>query len=85
MSGARLLMQIMIWRRAGLDRPRLEPFAPTVDDTILNAISHVMESCEQRRPFEMDAEDGYRAIELCAAWIASAEEHQPVALPLRSV
>jgi predicted dehydrogenase len=75
----------MIWRRAGLDRPRLEPFAPTVDDTILNAISHVVECCEQRRPFEMDAEDGYRAIELCAAWIESAQAHRPVALPLHPV
>ena len=74
----------MIWRRAGLDRPRLEPFAPTVDDTILNAITHVVDCCEQRRPFEMDAEEGYRAIELCAAWIESAWQHAPVALPLRS-
>jgi myo-inositol 2-dehydrogenase/D-chiro-inositol 1-dehydrogenase len=77
-----------IWRRPpasrapGLERPRLEPFAPTVDDTILNAITHVVDCCEQRRPFEMDAEDGYRAIELCAAWKQSAATHEPVVLPL---
>ena len=73
----------MIWRRGGLDRPRMEPFAPTRDDTILAAISHVVAACEQRTPFEMDAEEGYRAIELCAAWKESAATHQPVDLPLR--
>jgi predicted dehydrogenase len=73
----------MVWRRAGLDRPRLEPFAPTTDDTILGAITHVVESCERRTPFEMDAEDGYRAVELCAAWVQSAATHEPVRLPLR--
>lgn len=72
----------MIWRRDGVDRPRLEPFAPTRDDTILNAMSHVVTSCELRTPFEMDAEDGYRAIELCAAWKHSAMTHQPVRMPL---
>jgi hypothetical protein len=38
--------------------------------------------CETRAPFEMDAEDGYRAIELCAAWIRSAQDHGPVEMPL---
>lgn len=71
-----------IWRRAGLQQPRVEPFAPTRDDTILAAITHVVTSCEERTPFEMDAEDGYRAIELCTAWKCSAGTHQPVQLPL---
>jgi predicted dehydrogenase len=72
----------MIWRRGGLDRARLEPFAPTRDDTLLAATAHVVTCCEQRTPFEMDAEEGYRAVELCAAWKASAASHEPVALPL---
>ena len=38
--------------------------------------------CEQRTPFEMDAEDGYRAIELCVAWKESARTHLPLDLPL---
>ena len=41
----------MAWRRAGLDRPRLEPFSPTRDDVILAAIAHVVECCERRTPF----------------------------------
>jgi predicted dehydrogenase len=72
----------MIWRRAGLERPRLEPFSPTVDDTILNAIRHVLDAAEQRTPFEMDAEASCRAVELCTAWRRSAESHQPIQLPL---
>ena len=72
----------MIWRRAGLDKPRLEPFSPTRDDTILAAIAHVVDCCEKRVPFEMDAEDGYRAVELCAAWKQSSQTTQPVTLPL---
>lgn len=72
----------MVWRRGGLDLPRVEPFGPTRDDTILAAIEHVVTACEQRTPFEMDVEDGYRAIELCAAWKQSAATHEPVPLPL---
>ncbi|MGH2366615.1 MAG: Gfo/Idh/MocA family protein [Chloroflexota bacterium] len=72
----------MVWRRPVEARPRLEPFSPTTDDTILNAITHVVGCCEQRQPFEMDVEDGYRAIELCAAWKQSAATNLPVALPL---
>jgi len=72
----------MVWRRAGLDRPRLEPFASTTDDTILGAMRHVVEAVERRAPFEMDAEDGYRAVELCAAWKRSATSGAAVALPL---
>jgi predicted dehydrogenase len=71
-----------VWRRSGLTHPRLEPFAPTRDDTIAAAIEHVVTACERRTPFEMDAEDAYRAIELCDAWTRSAASHQPVALPL---
>jgi predicted dehydrogenase len=71
----------MVWRRPGLDRPRLEPFGPTVDDTILGAIRHVVDCCESRRPFEMDAEDGYRAVALCAAWQESATAEGAVTLP----
>ena len=56
--------------------------AHAVTDAILGAISHVVTACEQRTPFEMDAEDGYRAIELCAAWKQSAATHEPVQLPL---
>jgi len=37
---------------------------------------------ERRAPFEMDAEDGYRAVELCAAWKRSATSGAAVALPL---
>ncbi len=70
------------WRRAGLSHPRVEPFAPTRDDTILAAIDHVVTACEKRTPFEMDAEDGFRAIELCDAWKRSAATHEPIALPL---
>jgi predicted dehydrogenase len=72
----------MIWRRAGLERPRIEPFSPTVDDTILGAIRHVLDAAEKREPFEMDAEASYRAVELCEAWRRSAETLQPVRLPL---
>lgn len=72
----------MIWRRQGRDRPAVEPFAPTVDDTILAAIAHVVACCAERTPFEMDAEDGYRAIELCEAWRRSAATNLPVTLPL---
>jgi len=72
----------MIWRRASLERPRSEPFSPTVDDTILGAIRHVLEAAEQRAPFEMDAEASSRAVELCEAWRRSAESHEPVRLPL---
>jgi predicted dehydrogenase len=72
----------MIWRRAGTDRARVEPFAPTVDDTILATLRHVVACCERREPFEMDAEDGYRAIELCVAWQQSSLSGQAVALPL---
>ncbi len=60
----------------------MEPFAATRDDTIAAAIEHVVTACEKRTPFEMDAEDGYRAIELCAAWKESAATHQPLDLPL---
>ncbi|HEY3082209.1 MAG TPA: hypothetical protein VGM69_20165 [Chloroflexota bacterium] len=45
-------------------------------------MDHVVTSCQQRTPFEMDAEDGYRAIELCVAWTRSAETHEPIGLPL---
>jgi predicted dehydrogenase len=72
----------MIWRRGGLDKPRLEPFAPTRDDTILAAVSHVVAGYEQRTPYEMSVEEGYRAIELCAAWKQSAATHAPIWLPL---
>ena len=74
----------MIWRRRGAPQPALEPFGATRDDTILNAVAHVVAACEQRTPFEMDAEDGYRAVELCAAWKQSATAHAPVELPLIS-
>ena len=74
----------MIWRRRGLQSPALEPYASTRDDAILGAITHVVVACEQRTPFEMDAEDGYRAIELCAAWKHSASTHAPVRLPLQT-
>ena len=73
----------VVWRRSGLTLARLEPFAPTRDDTILAAIEHVVTACERRMPFEMDVEDGYRAIELCDAWTRSATSHEPVALPLQ--
>ncbi|HEU5318292.1 MAG TPA: Gfo/Idh/MocA family oxidoreductase, partial [Chloroflexota bacterium] len=72
----------VVWRRSGLTRPRVEPFASTRDDTILAAIDHVVAACERRTPFEMDAEDAYRAVELCDAWTRSAASHEPVALPL---
>ncbi len=72
------------WRRGGLSAPRLEPFAAAKDDTILAAIEQVVAGCEQRTPFEMHVEDGYRAIELCAAWMQSAASHEPVTLPLRA-
>jgi hypothetical protein len=68
--------------RRGAPGGAVEPFAPTRDDTILAAISHVVTACEQRTPFEMDAEEGYRAIELCAGWKESAATQQPVELPL---
>jgi predicted dehydrogenase len=74
----------LVWRRRGGPGAAVEPFAPTRDDTILAAIAHVVTSCEERTPFEMDAEEGYRAIELCAAWKESAATQQPVALPLRA-
>ena len=72
----------MVWRRPGLDKPRVEPFGQTVDDTILNAIRHVVTQCEVRAPFEMDAEDGYLAVELCDAWQRSAQSGSAIALPL---
>ena len=72
----------MIWRRAGTERPRIEPFAPTVDDTIVGAIRHVVDAAEKRAPFEMDAEDSYRAVELCEAWRRAAESGDAVTLPL---
>src|SRR5262249_53890530 len=49
-----------IWRRRGIGKPVVEPFAPTRDDTILAAARHVVDCCERRAPFEMDIEDGYR-------------------------
>jgi len=42
----------------------------------------VVTAYEHRTPFEMDVEDGYRAIDLCDAWKRSASTHGPVALPL---
>jgi predicted dehydrogenase len=72
----------MIWRRRGGQLPALEPYGATRDDTILEAVRHVVAACEGRSPFEMDAEDGYRAVELCAAWVRSAAAHEPVTLPL---
>ncbi len=72
----------IIWRRRGSNQPAIEPFAPPRDDTILAAIRHVVACSEKREPFEMDVDDGYRAIELCAAWKESAATHAPVTLPL---
>lgn len=72
----------IIWRRGGLPLPQIEPFAPTRDDTIRAAVAQVVACCENRVPFEMDVDDGYRAIELCAAWKESSSAHAPVLLPL---
>ncbi|MDA0745845.1 MAG: Gfo/Idh/MocA family oxidoreductase [bacterium] len=74
------VMEGIIWNKEDAGAPRV--FYRQQNDTIAEAVGRFVRSIQNGDPLDVTPEHARNVLELCLAWTRSAEEHQPVALPL---